>query len=489
MIRDERGSMTEFLSMLFLVFLLLISVCMEGIYLYVGRGKAMGACMAGLSHTRGNYQKELEKRYHIYALDPRYQKKMAGDFQEKIKESLEESKDSFTFQVGASQASKFINLTEQRGEVLKYQIGQLMKYEAGTDIMKFWKSKLTDVQKMGENVSEVQDQMKKSEIQAEQQKKEEKDALKHKEEASAAKTKGKDPRKGLMSMLREGSVSLVMGDQKVSDQKIRIVYGKRDTTKTKLWNFMSRKETDRQMQEVKQVSSGTRLTTELPSILYSLKYFHNLTDEKDKEGLRYEVEYLIAGKDTEKECLGIVFWKMIGLRFLTNLSYVYQNPTKEKEAALLAASILGVTGIPPLISLAKNLLLAALAYGESIMDVRNLAEGKKVPFQKNASTWQMEFSGLATLTGRQKTVQQGMDYEDYLFLLLIMQRDKTQRYFRMLDVMEQNIRMQVSDLRLTQCAVSYQMTINIGIRKLGFGGLTLPLGNHTNWKFQRTASY
>ena len=32
MIRDERGSMSAFLAMLFLVFLLLISVCAEGIY-------------------------------------------------------------------------------------------------------------------------------------------------------------------------------------------------------------------------------------------------------------------------------------------------------------------------------------------------------------------------------------------------------------------------------------------------------------------------
>lgn len=33
MIRDERGSMSAFLAMLFLIFLLLISVCAEGIYI------------------------------------------------------------------------------------------------------------------------------------------------------------------------------------------------------------------------------------------------------------------------------------------------------------------------------------------------------------------------------------------------------------------------------------------------------------------------
>lgn len=63
MIRDEQGSMSAFLAMLFLVFLLLISVCVEGIYMYTARGKAMGIYMSGLSHTKGNYQKELADMY------------------------------------------------------------------------------------------------------------------------------------------------------------------------------------------------------------------------------------------------------------------------------------------------------------------------------------------------------------------------------------------------------------------------------------------
>ena len=58
------------------------------------------------------------------------------------------------------------------------------------------------------------------------------------------------------------------------------------------------------------------------------------------------------------------------------LVYIKIQP-KKKEAALLAASILGVTGFPPAVAVAKNLLLLALAYGESVIDVRNLADGKK----------------------------------------------------------------------------------------------------------------
>ena len=252
---------------------------------------------------------------------------------------------------------------------------------------------------------------------------------------------------------------------------------------------MKKKDAQKQLDEVKNVSSGTGLQEELPSILYSLKYFHCLTSKEKKEGLQYETEYLIAGKDSEKENLGTVFWKMISLRFLTNIAYVYTDTKKETEAAALAASVLGITGIPPLIAAAKHLLLMALAYGESVIDVRNLADGKQVPVVKNVSNWQLSFSGLATLTCSKKPVKKGLSYEDYLGILLIMQKEKKEKYGRMMDIIEGNIRRKVPDFRLNQCISSYAITQSITLKRLSFGGLSLPFPSRTQWNFQRTASY
>ena len=122
MIRDEQGSMSAFLAMLFLVFLLLISVCVEGIYMYTARGKAMGIYMSGLSHTKGNYQKELADMYHIYAMDPRYHKKIEIDFSDRMKESLDQNGDPFRFQTGSTKISDILDLSAQKGEVLNTNI-------------------------------------------------------------------------------------------------------------------------------------------------------------------------------------------------------------------------------------------------------------------------------------------------------------------------------------------------------------------------------
>ena len=74
------GSMSAFFGNVVFIFLLLISVCAEGIYIYSeGKKQWLFICL-DFSHTKGNYQKELADMYHIYAMDPRYKKKLETDF-------------------------------------------------------------------------------------------------------------------------------------------------------------------------------------------------------------------------------------------------------------------------------------------------------------------------------------------------------------------------------------------------------------------------
>ena len=352
-------------------------------------------------------------------------------FQDRMKESLDQNGDPFRFQTGSTKISDILDLSAQKGEVLKYQIRQQMQYEAAGDILKNLTKKIKVGEDQKNELSGIKDQIQKEEEEAEET---------ENEKTLTSEPVKKDPRKGFMKLLKEGSVPLIMGEKKVSDLPINIVYGKKDTTKQSAWNFMNRKDVEKELDEFEKTASTDSFASELPVVLYATKYFHFLTDTTKKDGIKYEIEYLIAGKDSEKENLGMVFWRMIALRFVMNAACVYQDPAKEKEAALLAASILGVTGFPPAVAVAKNLLLLALAYGESVIDVRNLADGKKIPAVKTSSDWQLSFAGLATLNCKRKPVKQGMSYEDYLLLLLISQKDKRQKYFRMMDLMEQNIR-------------------------------------------------
>lgn len=159
----------------------------------------------------------------------------------------------------------------------------------------------------------------------------------------------------------------------------------------------------------------------------------------------------------------MIFWRMIALRFVMNAACVYQDPAKEKEAALLAASILGVTGFPPAVAVAKNLLLLALAYGESVIDVRNLADGKN-PSSKNIFRLAAFFCRTGNVKLQEKTCETGNVIRGLFVITVDITKDKRQKYFRMMDLMEQNIRRKVSDFKLDQCISSYKITQNLKLK-------------------------
>lgn len=81
---------------------------------------------------------------------------------------------------------------------------------------------LTKKIKAGEDqkneLSGIKDQIQKEEEEAEET---------ENEKTLTSEPVKKDPRKGFMKLLKEGSVPLIMGEKKVSDLQFNIVYGKK----------------------------------------------------------------------------------------------------------------------------------------------------------------------------------------------------------------------------------------------------------------------
>ena len=153
-----------------------------------------------------------------------------------MKESLDQNGDPFRFQTGSTKISDILDLSAQKGEVLKYQIRQQMQYEAAGDILKNLTKKIKAGEDQKNELSGIKDQIQKEEEEAEET---------ENEKTLTSEPVKKDPRKGFMKLLKEGSVPLIMGEKKVSDLPINIVYGKKETTKQSAWNFMNRKEHQR----------------------------------------------------------------------------------------------------------------------------------------------------------------------------------------------------------------------------------------------------
>lgn len=196
--------------------------------------------------------------------------------------------------------------------------------------------------------------------------------------------------------------------------------------------------------------------------LYLKDQFSCFGNEKQKEDsscLKYEIEYLISGKAGDKENLTTVLEKIIWTREGINFVYLLTDSTKMAEAEALATALVGYTGIAPLVVAMKFAILAVWAYGESLLEVRILLSGGKVDFIKNNSNWKLQLSELANVAtimkGESTGDEQGMAYEDYLWVLLSASSQKDKCY-RSMDLIEKRIQelTKVTSFRMDHC-VSY----------------------------------
>lgn len=158
--------------------------------------------------------------------------------------------------------------------------------------------------------------------------------------------------------------------------------------------------------------------------------------------LDYELEYCISGEDTDRQNLEQTVKKLLLLREAGNFATIMQDSGKQALALEMATAAVGFTGIAPLIQAVQIGILLSWSYIESVLDVRCLLAGGKVPLIKEASEWKSDVS-LGQKALEKNTEQQeerGFDYREYLQILLLSVKENV-LVSRAMDVMEQNIRM------------------------------------------------
>lgn len=124
-----------------------------------------------------------------------------------------------------------------------------------------------------------------------------------------------------------------------------------------------------------------------------------------------------------------------------NYGYLLTDEEAKAKAELLAVVLAAVTGNEALVKGVKHLILLGWAYGESLVEVRQLLKGQEVVLVKTKEDWQVPLSGIIALMGNpgaydeQKTEQKGMSYESFLRLFLTIQSSETLA-MRGLDIIE-----------------------------------------------------
>ena len=319
-----------------------------------------------------------------------------------IKKGAENIKEIIGTEVRAQSKSGLLGIEEAERSESSNQIHTKMAEKPKAMAKKIEVQK-SEVQKPAAQKSGVQKaEAKRTEVQNDTPKYTEK-------EVADAKKKYKESQKNLDEATGDGSAGgtlgfFLSGDKKVSKRKIS------DTS----WSDVKTEKEEK-----------TDLVEKGLLILYAKAHFKNflskVKEDDKKEALRYGLEYLIAGKESDEANLSSVANRIFGLRTIVWYGYFLTRKDKMAEAEAIAAAIASVLALPAAIEIIKYGIVMGWSMDEARKEVKSLLKGEDIPL----------------LPGKSEGVK--LKYQSFLDSFLVITSGKLP--VRMVKLIEQNIKL------------------------------------------------
>ena len=189
------------------------------------------------------------------------------------------------------------------------------------------------------------------------------------------------------------------------------------------------------------------------------------------EGLKYQMEYILAGKNSDRKNLEKVAGKLLMIREGINSAGLMADSVKMGQVRVLAAAIASGFLVPPAAVVIEAALVLCWSFAESVLDLRELLCGGRVPLIKNASNWQLSLENLPYLLEKmdteRKNAESGMSYEDYLQVLMLSQ-SKREKLQRGMDMIEIHIRNHSGrqNFRLDNCLEAIEASVDVEANRI-----------------------
>lgn len=413
----KKAEVTAFLSLIFILLVSFVGGIMESASIQMAKNYRRADMNRAIEAVFAEYQKELLEEYDIFALDGTYETGVYEDGL--VKKRLE--------YFGAGNMEHEIEriefLTDNGAREFYDQVAYYMKHKYGINLLKDQASR-TEVWKMQEEKAKNY----------ENESREKTDDLEKLLGESDKELPQEDNPIAHVSRLRKRSLlELVMPEgSTVSEKKIDLP------------DCPSGRKLNKGYGDFSDVAESSGTLSALAFGEYLLDHFSMATDKEPEGVLNYELEYICGGKESDRENLEIVVKKLIGIRFAANYLFLLGSSAKRAEAETLALTLCTLAAVPALETAAAQVILLAWAFGESVVDLRALLKGNRVPAVKSEESWQLSLSGLMKL-GESKDASDGKDspdglsYREYVRMLLFLQKPE-KAGMRTLDLIEQNIR-------------------------------------------------
>lgn len=179
---------------------------------------------------------------------------------------------------------------------------------------------------------------------------------------------------------------------------------------------------------------------------YLIRYMGHYMAESEEDALTYQVEYLVTGRENDLDNLRNVVNVIFAIREAANTSYIMSDTNKVAIAEALGSLLATAMTIPEASGIIKYILLFGWAFAESLRDMQCLMNGERVPLMKDEDTWYYDLDrALDPDSSFQKRFGQdddsrGLSYEDYLRILMMLQKEDVLTA-RAMNMVEADIRM------------------------------------------------
>lgn len=474
-IKYADGYLTVFLTLSITVLLPLVLTLVEGARINAIRMKTEIAGNTAVRSVLGEFNKELLKQYDLYFVDCSYGTGSASleNVQQHLSTYMEKNLDTEVSSIlginGDFTGSHLTGLTVDKSRfaadggarALREQVYAYMSADPAGSIAAPFLSQIDTIQSLFDDSSkweekrikareDFQKELRRAKKRAKKAKKEEREEAEEDSDDTAEKAVEEMDRFRLLPILRQvfgdlsGISSASAGDNIISSRAVH--YG--DNLE----------------------AENSHKYPEAGAVMFDLYigekcgcYTHPL--EKGK--LKYQQEYILNGKGTDRENLEKTAEKLLLMREAANCAYIFTDSVRMGQAEMVAALIAFIFFNPQLKDALKNVLLFAWAYLESVQDLRTLFDGGRVPVMKSSDTWKTSLLGMLTpessISGGNGG--RGLRYTEYLQLLLFLEGSSL-KSLRTMDVMEMDIRKTPGNgnFCMDWCMDTFSMTANVKSR-------------------------
>lgn len=445
----KKGEMTVFLSIVFVLMISFISGIIQASSIQAGKNLARLETDRAVYSVFGEYQKELLEQYHIFGLEGSYG---TGSYTE---DNLISRMHYYGTDGTEHEITGIQYLTDDHGQAFREQVLTYMEQTKGIGLIR----ELTGLTAVWEEQEIQGKEMEEIQEETAEQMEEVSDLLETEEDTGTGGQEqiSENPFTFMEKISQYGIVSVVLPEDMVISEKTVDLEAQASyrNLRSGRGSFPSRTGMD-------------GIEEKLLFDEYLAESFTNAVPEEEDAGeekdrsLDYEIEYILAGRSSDEENLESVLFRIFLIRMALNYTFLLTDTEKQGEAELLALAISAVLLMPEAVEGVKQLVIAAWAAGESVVDIRTLLSGKRTALVKTSENWQTSLSSLFRLgdDSRQEgsDIQGGICYKDYLRMLLFLE-NTDEITMRALDRAEENLRteQQLDHFRADQCITRLRM--------------------------------